>query len=390
MGGKLEWITGIYLSVEDVQRSQFRPRRLTVATFGPPPGAVSAPKWSEDVTRKTAALFGQATYAITNKLNFTGGLRWTYDKIDFSTQLTDPLGFANVPGGSLNPATELFGPTDSKESWKEFTWTAGLDYSIDEDVMVYALYSRGFKGGGYQGTPPNEAAAIEPFDPETADNYEIGIKSQLFDKTVLFNLSAFHVEFKDLQLIERQELVPGDPTTAVLSVFNAASAKIDGIEFEAMWATPVEGLQLSVAGGLLDTNIGQAINPLNVDRDLPQAPDFSATFAADYSHDISDDTIMDMRVAYRYTGDFWWDLANKEPGFEKGYGLLDASIGITHGPWTATLWGKNLTKTKYRSYAQSILQDVVDGQQTNMGGAAVSRIGDPRTWGLTITRSFDW
>jgi iron complex outermembrane receptor protein len=378
---RLTWLVGAYYSQENIDRTYFRPRRMTRSLTEVL--STSAPKWTQDAKRESIAGFAQITYAVTDSLNVTGGLRFTKDKLKFSTAVTNPL--ADMPWiTSLAPATEVYGPTDSSESWSEPTGQISIDYHINDNVMVYGLYSRGFKSGGFQGSAPNEAAAIIPFEPEFANNYEIGLKSTLLEDTLLFNFTYFHTDFSNLQLQERRELVPGDPTTAVMTVFNAASSKIDGTEFELVWATPLEGLRLSMAGGTLSTKIGESANPLNVGTDLPQAPKVSGSIIADYTHDLGNDSFLDVSIAYRYTGDFWWDVGNKEPGKEDGYGLLDANASLSKDNWKFTLWGKNLTKKKYLAFGQSITQD----PGTHQGGVLVSRVGAPRTWGISVSREF--
>lgn len=379
--GPFNWIVGAYFSVEDINRSQFRPRRMTFSTTTVV--ASSAPQWTQVAKRTSIAGFTQIGYAVTDQLNITGGIRYTNDKIDFSTGVTEPLGPLPWITGIV-PASELYGPTDSNKSWSEPTGQLSIDYHINDDVMLYGLYSRGFKGGGFQGSAPSEAAALIPFEPEFANNYEVGFKSQLFDNTLMVNFTYFHTDFSDLQIRERRELIPGDPTTAIIVVFNAASAKINGTEFEVAWATPIDGLELSLAGGTLSTTISESPNLLSLDTDLPQAPNASGSVVADYIRELGNDSTLNVNVSYRYTGDFWWDIGNKEPGFEKAYGLLDGTISLTKDDWKFTLWGKNLTKTEYFSFGQSITQT----PGTNQGGVLVARIGTPRTWGVTVSREF--
>lgn len=385
--GKLSWIVGLYYSREDIDRQNRRPRRLTISRNISP--STSAAQWNTDAVRSSAAGFGQATLALSEAVDLTVGLRYTYEDIELSNQVSNPLADETWIT-SLSPALEVYGPTDDKESWNEPTGQIALDWAVTEDAMLYALYSRGFKSGGFQGNAPNELAARIPFDPEFADNYEIGLKSTLLDNTLRLNFSYFQMDFEDLQLVERINLIPGDPTSAVGLVANAATADIKGTEFEVLWATPIDGLEVSLAGGTLDTEIGKSINTLNEGRDLPHAPEYSGTLALSYATALSGQTDMEFRLAYRHTDDFWWDLANKEPGFEEGYGLVDASVNFRNGPWSLGFWGKNLADKEYRSYTLSILQDEPGGVLSNKGGSAVSRIGAPRTWGMTLSYDLDW
>ncbi len=392
MDGRLDWLLGLYLSYEDVDRSQIRKRRVTTDPVGP--GSTSAPLWTQRANRTSYAAFTHLNYALTETVGLTLGGRWTFDDLEFTSGVSNPLG--NEPWiNNLNPALEVYPATTSNESWDEPTWQISLDYRPVDDLMFYGTYSRGFKSGGFQGDAPTQALAQVPFEPEYADNYELGVKSQLFDNTLQLNLTAFLVDYDDMQLSLRQEAVPGDPTTATQVIINAGSAEVKGAELEVIWLPPVvEGLSLSLTGGVLDTKVKDApSSPLSVPIegfDLAQAPDYSATAVALYNLPLSNGSEVDFRLAYRYTGDFWWDLGNVQPGKMDGYGLFDASASYSMDKWRLTLWGQNLNDEEYLAGGVSVTQDVVNGAATNQGGLLLARIGNPRTWGATVSYDFDW
>src|SRR6056297_2188584 len=122
---------------------------------------------------------------------------------------------------------------------------------MTEEVFLYALASKGFKSGGFQGSPPSELNATVPFQPEIAWLYEAGIKSEWFDRRARVNLTGFYTDYTDLQVF--QLLVPeGSPADAgVLVAQNAADAEVQGLEMEVTLA-PVRGLTLSASYAYLD------------------------------------------------------------------------------------------------------------------------------------------
>lgn len=379
---QLEWLGGLYFSQEKTDRDFSRMRRITLTPTIT--ATTSAPLFIQDTTRTSYAAFTQATYHLTDTVDLTAGARYTVDQLDFKAQVTNPLG--NEPWiTSLAPATAIYGPTSSTESWSEPTGQLSASYRPIEDLMLYATYSRGFKGGGFQGDANDEATAKLPFEPEFADNYEVGVKSQWFDNTLQFNLTAFYVEFNDMQLTERRELTPGDPTSVVQAIFNAANAEITGTEFEVQWHTPLEGLSLGLNGGTLDSEVKKSINPLYEDKDLPRTPDYSYTLEARYGMQLAEMGDLDFRLGYRYTGEYWWDLGELEPGYQKSIGLVDGSVSLAKDRWRITLWGKNLTEEEYYSSGFSVQSDPVTGQ----GGSSLNRIGDPRTYGISASYNFD-
>ena len=179
------------------------------------------------------AAFGEATFDVTDKLRLTAGARLSYEEKDFEIDTT-------VSG------TAPFMAADS-ESWTEPTWRVIADYQFTDDVFGYASYSRGFRSGGFngRGTSPG---AIGPYDPETVDSYEVGLRTEFFNNTVRVNPTFFFYEYKDKQEEGLVGLPNGGTETIVA---NAAAVDIWGFELEAL-AQPTSNLTLRAALGTLD------------------------------------------------------------------------------------------------------------------------------------------
>jgi len=367
------WVAGLYFSNEDTDRVSVRDRSLL--------GRTSKPKFDQANRTRSFAVFGQITLAVTERLNVTAGGRYTYDKKDFSLAVTDASGGT---ADSLNPATEEFA-ISTDDSWDAFTPKFTVDFSPTEDTMLYVTVSRGFKSGGFQGFAPDAASAMISFDPEFAWNYEIGTKTQWFDNRLQANLTAFYIDFTDLQFRQRILTVPGDQASAVVVILNATDAAIKGVEAELV-AVPVQGLTLRGSYAYLDTKIKnfladvEGVEPGFTDLSgnrLALAPKHAFTVSAEYVFPVGDVGIVSLRGEYRYRGRHFFDVANSPAGNEDGYGLLDGRIAFesNDGGWELALWAKNLTDELYRNQVQP-----------GVGGTVgISRFGDPRTYGVTLS-----
>ena len=138
--------------------------------------------------------------------------------------------------------------------------------------MFYGLYSKGFRAGGFNGRPGGGQylAASTPYDPETVDNYEVGMKSEWLDGRMRLNVSAFMMDYQDKQ--EEQSVPVAAGTGQQTLVVNAAEASIDGIEVDFSWLATAN-FTLEGNLGLLDAKYDELEDPaLNLDLVLHHAP----------------------------------------------------------------------------------------------------------------------
>ncbi|HEY8617170.1 TonB-dependent receptor [Phenylobacterium sp.] len=263
--GPLRWILGLYQYKEEYrQRIQLaNPNQVQLAQPLTLAGALAAPNPSRNfadnqatLDSKAWAVFGQATYEFNDQFALTAGLRYTKDKKDgFETQRLVILSPAIASGArSFDVSTDIDPATPGvqnfrslSDSWDAVTGTVNLDWTPDEDTLVYAKYSRGYKSGGFLlGTLAPDPRA----DQEQVDAYEIGLKKTLFRRLQL-NGSAFFNDFKDMQLNLSQLNAAG---TAAANNFVNVDAEVYGLELEALWR-PIENLDLSASYGYLHTEI---------------------------------------------------------------------------------------------------------------------------------------
>lgn len=305
--------------------------------------------------------FAQADYNLTERLSVTAGLRYTRERRTFDQRITNSSMATGMPLPGFPLTYELSRVYDA------FTPKIGLTYTAD-NYMLYASVTRGFKSGGFNMSSPQ---AIQGFDPEFLWSYEAGLRSDLFNRRLRFNLTAFYYDYSDLQV--QAFIAPG-----VIDITNAATAEVRGLEAEAV-VTPARGVRLFGSVALLDAEYGRYVGPGNVDfsgKQLNSAPDFTANIGGQYDWSIGSIAVS-ARAEYRRIGRQYFTPANILIQSQGDYGLLDGSISLSRngGHWRVSLWGKNLLDAEYvRSTAQ-------------IGPAILGRPGDPRTFGVRLTWS---
>jgi iron complex outermembrane receptor protein len=264
--------------------------------------------------------YGQASWHISDDLTFTGGLRYSVDdkrleirvnNYNRSTGLTSCSVASSVTPTVINTpfdaGGEVVGPARCglrrSDDFSGVSYTAGFDYKVNDDVLVYLKTSKGFRSGGQNLRAPNTAAFI-PFAPEKALAYEIGFKSQFLDNRVRFNAAAYITDVKDIQrstLIATPPLVAGGvPGTATI-LGNAGKARFKGFEAE-LAVAPVEGLRLSASAAVTDAKYVRFAD-LSGDRSFERFAGVAKTqlsFAADYGVNFGSSTKLKLHADYSW------------------------------------------------------------------------------------------
>ena len=202
----------------------------------------------DKIDADSKALFGHVSWEAVPGLTFSGGLRYTdeskqyrYFRLNFNgtiNAILDPLGAANgagTPGALTGAVAEYKG--------NRWDWRASVDYRVSPALLLYATASTGFKGGGTNPRPFN-AGQLIAFNPERLTAFEIGAKSDLFDRKLRLNASAFFNKYKDIILPVSicPTANPAQATPCAARV-NGGDADVKGFELEAS-LTPVKGLSL--------------------------------------------------------------------------------------------------------------------------------------------------
>ena len=325
-----------------------------------------------DVTSKNFAIFGQGTYRFTEQLSLTGGLRYTWDDLEFThtrapgvnafngAPATGPGVSGNPAGGTLasggNGTNTSAGSTDNGN----LSGRAALQFEPTEDIMLYGSYTRGYKGPAFNvffnHTAPNNAV---PIDEELSDAFEIGVKSQFWDRRVQLNVAAFTVTYDGFQA-NNFVLLNG---AVVSNLTNAGTVKSEGFEADLVVA-PVSGLNLRASAAYADARVKEFNpNPLTNAPDarngtrLPLAPEFVYTIGGDYTTDLGDVARLYLNTDFRHTSSQFSDLGEQGP--IEAYGIWNASIGFSDPDdrFRLTFHARNITDESY------VLLNVSNGQR---------------------------
>jgi len=314
--------------IEDLRQDFPAPSITGVATY---PQIVEGRSW---------AIFGQASYAITDTLSLTAGLRQTWEK------KTGHFIGLKVSGPGLPPPLAANYDVRGRKSWDALTPRFALDWQATPDALVYASATRGFKSGGFQGIAGSGLSQSTPYDPEFAWSYETGAKTQWWDNRLRVNVSIFQTDYKDLQV---SQLVP----LCCVVVGNAATAKIKGAELEFL-IRPIEGLQIDGSYSRLHarfTSFATGATGNFTGNDLPRSPNDKVHLGAQYSFDVEGWTALG-RVDYTNQAHMYFEASNIPTQKQEGFINVDARVSLTSPDkrWEVAAWGKNLTDELVATY----------------------------------------
>lgn len=302
--GRLNWVIGGYFMDETVRdntrQDTLRDLRPLFATPDNPTGlspenSVAVFGWPYTQTTKGYAVFGQADYKITDKLTGTVGLRWSADKkhMNYQSQIEDGL--------------IVLLTSDQKKTFSALSGRLGLRYEVTPDTNIYATYNRGYKSGGFFGGLATTPEEVEPYDNETLDAYEVGMKSEFFDRRVRLNLSGFYYDYKNQQVFA-QALRNG---LTVLVLDNAANSKVYGGEAE-ITARPIQPLTLTAGVSLLHAKYGDYFSEGQdfTGNRLPQSPKVTFNTAATYVAPLANGSSIVANVDANYSSKVYFDNSN--------------------------------------------------------------------------------
>jgi iron complex outermembrane receptor protein len=301
--------------------------------------------------QKSSAIFGQAYWNLTSSLRLGLGLRGTKIETDltsvndtrFTTGTYSPIFYEQNIANSVSLGG--FRVSDD-ESWTEPSGKISIDFRLMPDVMLYAYYARGFKSGGFNGrvTLPVD---IGPYDPEFIDSFEVGMRSEWFDRRLRANLAIFYSSWEDMQV--PQSIFTGDPPQASSTILNAASATSKGAEVELEFA-PNADFDLRATFGYLKAEYDE-FSDVGTDfsgRATPYSPEFTGSLTASYAFHTGFGVVQPA-VQYSYVGSQWSNFTQAPTERIDSYGLVKANIEfVPDGQnWSLSLWATNLFDEEY-------------------------------------------
>ena len=342
------------------------------------PGIILDFLGNDPVPAHTYAGFGQATWHITDRLNLTGGVRYTEEAKDYSYVRNNRDGTPNLVVGALDGHTGHYSGT-------HVDWRVDADYRWTRDFMTYAEASTGFRGGGVN-PRPFSVPQVQPFGAETLTAYEVGFKSQWLDRHVRLNVAAFYNKYKGIQLTLLSCPQFGGPGPCALPT-NAGDAIVKGAEAEAE-VHPFGGMELDGSLSYLKFNyIGSSFNPnqvtgITVGMTTPYTPKWKWSFGAQYAFEVGDKGSLTPRVDVSYQDSVYTNALNGPNNFNPGYTVANARLTwrSATGGWEAALDVTNFTNKLY--YLTTF-----DLSATG-GGSVQGQPGMPREWTVSLKKSF--
>lgn len=310
-----------------------------------------------DVNTKTWSLFGEVNYDMTETVTLTVGGRYTSDKrsAEVKRQLFLGLGSPSFGNESAFLLRETANFNESR-TFTKFTPKVSLQWQPNDDLNLYASYSQGFKGGGFD--PRGDNRAKEGFLPEIVDSFELGLKSTFANGRVITNIATFFSKYSDIQIpgsVAIDNNGDGIDDDFIGTVTNAGKGDIWGVEFEGT-ALLSDKLTANANVGYINAEykewLVQGVNVAN-DRVFQNTPEWSLYFALNYEEDMTlfgDEGVINLIGSMSYKSKTYIFETPIPLLDQDGYALINASIVWTSedGGVQIGLHGKNLTNKKYK------------------------------------------
>ena len=390
--GDISYVGGVYYFYE--KGSQNNRQALTLVTaasqaglaaFGVPQGTIdlilanpsltpggligvnATPVLGFRATSESAAVFGQASWkpsALDGRLELTGGARFTQDRKTLVR--TDLPGFPNT-----------------FDNYTNVSWLGSVNYRFSPDIMAYARVSTGYRSGGID--PQNPVGALTTYDSETVTAYEIGVKSELFDRRLRLNLAAYQTDYSDLQLQSFQSGASG--VTSVID--NAGSARFRGFEAE-FTVLPIEAITIDGSVGYIHADFKEFFylgENVGDEARLPQSPKWNARIGGQFSTDTGAGRFT-LRSDFAYRSRVYFFPLDRVNPFNRAvssrpdYNLRAraslSEIQLGGGELEIGVFGDNLTNQKNLDFG-------IDFGGLGFGAGSYKR---PRTWGVDAKVNF--
>jgi iron complex outermembrane receptor protein len=408
-----EFVSGLY----DINTAYASPICTSVQHADPHPPAIGGPLSDcEDVYTAGAgpggrfdsitrldqdgwAAFGEATISFTDTLDLTVGLR--HHK---QNDIAQPLAFVNgvtaprAPSANLEFNGDIWAGTSvgqpaTPSSFDKNTSRLSLQKQFSQDVMGYIGYSEGFNSGGASvyTNPADGSRVISPYLPQTLQNTEIGVRSDLANKHLRLNATIFHTVWKDIQSLGAVLDSAGHQLPALLTT-NVGQARAQGAELE-MTIVPTEKLLFNVNVGYLDsayTEVNPGTFALDLNTAFAQAPKNTGSLGVQYNVSLKGGASLVARYDYLYQSQFWRSLpflrtsfwtavpANFDESGASGISNLRLTYQPADAKWDLSVFGTNLSNERL----------INSGFFHGIWGFDFATVGRPREAGVTMNFKF--
>ena len=323
---------------------------------------------------KEYAGFANATVHFGERFDIDLGGRYSHN-----TQIASQTA-GGVLAGSVPVNSNL------RSSDNVFTYSVAPKYKINDRMSLYARVAKGYRPGGPNVIAPNAPAGTPvSFDPDTVVSYEAGFKGETADRTFSLDMSVYHIDWKNIQLL------------TVINGFgvniNGSSASSDGAEFTAT-VRPVRGFVTSINGAYtnarLDGDAPALVGGRKGDR-LPFTPQYSVSVNSDYNWELGAGTKAfiggSLRFLSEQAADFdgTYRTANGRQRKVPSYEVVDLRAGLDFGGFGVEAFVRNLTNSDGKT---SVGSTTANGLPVSPNGAIETGVIRPRTFGLSLSAEF--
>lgn len=312
---------------------------------------------------QTYAVFGQGTFAATEKLDLIGGLRLNHEVRDIvRARYNVVTGVGTFPAAP--PYSTYFNDTALLPK-------VGAAWHFNKDVLAYFNFSGGYQSGGFNAS--NDDPVQSRFDPATSWNYELGLKSDWAERCFSANASLFYTDVKGYQVYR---LNAADPTQAYLQ--NAHRATLMGAELE-LAARPAKGWEFTSGIGYTHAEYDRYFDPINGSNfdgnTISFVPEITANLAGQYRFPFG----LYLRLEVQALGDYY--LSEDNTAKQGSFALLNARVGYETDHWGVHIFARNILDKEYYANALDLRSGFTPDQ-------LILQPGNPATLGVALTARF--
>jgi iron complex outermembrane receptor protein len=345
-----------------------------------------------DIGTKSYAAYAHVNWKVTDSLGITLGARYTKEEKTITGNQADLNEFVLKAFGCGSPPFDpacvsafgypvpasperLFPPGLYRLKYNVFSPRIGAEYHFNDNTMAYASYSRGFKAGGFNERLTVAATTAPAFRPEKNDSYEVGIKTEILDRRVRFNVAGFVENYKDIQLLLTLQ-------GAASPLFgNSGDARIKGFEAETNIRI-ARGLRLDAGLSYLDAHYTK-VEPnaeITIETKLPKAPKWKFYVSPSYELALANGGVIRLGADYTHTTKLYNDEANNPFVSRGATDILNAhaSYVTPDEKLEFTVGGKNITDERYK----------ISGFINLAAGAIGANYSAPAEWYASVGAKF--
>ncbi|WP_084582849.1 TonB-dependent receptor [Sphingomonas azotifigens] len=364
--GKFRWLGGLYVSHEDVGGGFY-------SDFSQAPSLKNIWKTAYDQHVTSVSVFGNLEQYLTPTLKISGGARYEYERRELD----------NFKSEIILPTYQLRAAANKQLEMREWSGKAAIDWDFTRTAHAYASVSRGVKSGGFTTYNSGLPEQLDPYNPEKLVAYEVGVKSELFDRTLRVNLATFYYDYRDQQL----QGVLYTETSRVGRILNVPKSHLYGAEAEITWSPiPLFSTSQSIAykygeydeymaqsSATLDPVSGKYVNIQYKDNAGVRLPlpdlDYKGSVAL---HLPIAGWQIEPEANWAYRADRY---STSSASVIPSYWLANANLGITppNAPVRLTLWVHNVFDARIQETRNQFIT------------ARTVSIHPPRTVGVTLS-----